>query len=240
MFTHSRTMAAFDRTDRTDRPRTARPFAVAARTATLSVALTLTAAQVQAQRSLASGIAASARDSTLAATPKDEAAAPSPEGTISEGFKEGHLYVGPRVWAGVYGTMAFGVSAEKSLGGPRKDLGNGRIGVGGGVDMYSYSAGYAGYRWSYRVIPVSGFANYHMTLRNPRLDPYAGLGLGYYIVSSSVDGPGLDHYDVSARANALFIGAHLGARYFVKPNLAVQAETGVGLGSLAVGVTWKR
>jgi hypothetical protein len=79
-----------------------------------------------------------------------------------------------------------------------------------------------------------------MTLENPRLDPYAGLGVTYCIVSSPVDGPGLDQHDVTARANALFIGAHLGARYFVKPNFAVQAESGAGLGALSLGVTRKR
>lgn len=207
--------------------------------ATLALAIAIVATPAVAQQRRSALAPTASHDSARAEAGKNESSPASAKGSITEGFKEGHLYAGPHIWAGVYGTMAFGVSAEKSIGGPRKDLGNGRIGVGGGIDMYSYSVGYASYRWSYRVIPVSGFANYHMTLKNPRLDPYAGLGIGYYIVSSSVDGPGLDHYDYTARANALFVGAHIGARYFVKPNLAVQAQTGVGLGNLAVGVSWK-
>lgn len=166
---------------------------------------------------------------------RDDAPAADGDGT---GFREGHLYVGPRVWAGVYGTLAVGVQGEKAIGGQRKDLGNGRIGVGGAVDMYSYSDAVLGYRWSYRVIPVSGFVNYHFTLKDSRIDPYAGIGLGYYIVSSSFDGPGGS--DGSARGSAAYLGLQLGARYFVKPNLAVQAQTGLGLGALSLGVTWKR
>ncbi len=236
MSTHAHSIAARGASRRTTLARlvlgTVRPAMF-----TLAVAIVATPAVAQQRRSALAPSAS--RDSASAEARKNESSPASAKGSVSEGFKEGHLYAGPHIWAGVYGTMAFGVSAEKSLGGPRKDLGNGRIGVGGGIDMYSYSVGYAGYKWSYRVIPVSGFANYHMTLKNPRLDPYAGLGVGYYIVSSSVEGPGLDHYDYTARANALFVGAHIGARYFVKPNLAVQAQTGVGLGNLAVGVSWK-
>lgn len=209
------------------------------RLATLTLAIAISAVPALAQQRSAALAPSTSRDRVSAVAAKNESFPANAEGTTSKGFEEGHLYAGPHIWAGVYGTMAFGVSAEKSLGGPRKDLGNGRIGVGGGVDMYSYGVGYAGYRWSYRVIPVSAFANYHMTLKNARLDPYAGLGVGYYIVSSSVDGPGLGHYDYTARANALFVGAHVGARYFVKPNFAMQAQTGVGLGNLALGVTWK-
>ncbi len=236
MFTHAHSTTARHSARRITLARLVRGTG---RPATLMLAVALSATSAVAQQRRSAPASPASRDSTSADAAKNGSSPASTKGSITEGFTEGHLYAGPRVWAGVYGTMAFGVSAEKSLGGPRKDLGNGRIGVGGGIDMYSYGVGYAGYRWSYRVIPVSGFANYHMTLKNPRLDPYAGLGVGYYIVSSSVDGPGLDHYDYSARANALFVGAHIGARYFVKPNLAVQAQTGVGLGNLAVGVSWK-
>ncbi len=165
-------------------------------------------------------------------------AAPVAAQQQATGFSDGKLYVGPRLWAGVYGTLALGVSGEKAIGGPRKDLGNGRIGVGGAVDMYSYSDAYFGYKWSYRVIPVSGFVNYHMTLKNTKFDPYAGLALGYNVITSSFDGPNGES-DASARAGAMFVGVQLGARYFVKPNLAVQAQTGLGLGALSLGVNWK-
>jgi hypothetical protein len=173
-----------------------------------------------------------------AAKPVLSEPAPTNDAADDTGFREGHLYVGPRVWAGVYGTLAVGVHGEKAIGGPRPELGNGRIGVGASIDMYSYSDGAFGYRWSYRVIPVTGFVNYHVTLKESKLDPYAGIGLGYYMVSTSVDG--VNTSASSARGSALFLGVQLGARYFVKPNLAVQAQTGVGLGALSLGVTWKR
>lgn len=190
-----------------------------------------------------------AADSAVRRVPAEKAPEPTPLRAVREststndaaddtGFREGHLYVGPRVWAGVYGTLAVGVHGEKAIGGPRPELGNGRIGVGASIDMYSYSDGAFGYRWSYRVIPVTGFVNYHVTLKESKLDPYAGIGLGYYMVSTSVDG--INTSASSARGSALFLGVQLGARYFVKPNLAVQAQTGVGLGALSLGVTWKR
>lgn len=196
------------------------------------------AAQRSASGRPAGADSSSVRATTTSAAPTSPSAVTAAAAADATGFREGSLYVGPRIWAGVYGTLAVGVQGEKAIGGQRKDLGNGRLGVGGSIDMYSYSDAAYGYRWSYRVIPVSGFVNYHFDLKESKFDPYAGVGLGYYIVSSSVDGPGAS--EASARGSALFLGLQLGARYFVKPNLAVQAQTGLGLGALSVGVTWKR
>ncbi len=153
-----------------------------------------------------------------------------------EGFKEGTFYMGPRVIAGGYGATAIGFQVEKGIM-QKKDWGNGRIGVSGSVDMFSYSDAFVGSRWSYRVIPVSGMVNYHFTLENKKLDPFIGAGLGYWLVSSSYDGPGSAGY--TARASTVEFGAQLGARYFFKPNLAVQAQTGMGFGAFALGLTWK-
>lgn len=168
-----------------------------------------------------------------AAVPAKPTSSPA-AATTTAGFVEGGKYLGARVWAGVYGSLAFGGQFEYGLTPPRPDLGNGRFGVSAAVDMYSYGA-FSGIV-NYRVIPISGLVNYHVTLDDKRIDPFVGLGLGYYIVSVSVDGS--DGYR-GARASTLFVSGQLGARYFFKPNLAAQVQTGFGLGAAAVGLTWK-
>jgi hypothetical protein len=159
---------------------------------------------------------------------------PRPKAT-GEGFKEGRFYAGPRIIAGGYGATAIGFQVEKGIM-QKQDWSNGRIGVSGSIDMFSYSDAYFATRWSYRVIPIAGFVNYHVTLKNPKIDPFIGAGLGYYIVSASYDGPGNPGY--TARSSAMDFGVQLGGRYFFKPNMAVQAQTGLGFGAMALGLSW--
>jgi outer membrane protein W len=213
------------------------------RSATVAALVLAIAAPLSAQRQ---GQVAKAAAAPTAA-PRAAAATPAPATPTVDvtpkvdtlhAFSDNSLHIGPRIWAGVYGTMAYGIAVEKAYGSARKELGNGRIGIGASVDMYSYGQSYVGYSWSYRVIPIAGFVNYHIDLKNPKLDPYAGIGLGYNVISASVNGPTGSFS--AARGSNMFLGLQLGARYFVKPNLAVQAQTGLGVGNLALGVSWKR
>lgn len=162
----------------------------------------------------------------------------SAEATMTEGFTEGSVYAGPRITlSGGYGG-AIGLHVERAIAAPRMNVAKGRLGVGASIDVYSYSDAAFGTRWSYRVIPITATANYHFTLQNSRIDPFVGVVIGYSIVSTSVDGPMPG--DNSAGASAFGVGLQWGARYFVKPNLAVQAQTGLGYGALGLGVAWKR
>jgi hypothetical protein len=151
----------------------------------------------------------------------------------------GSLLLDARTWLGVHGTLSLGASGEKLVTEPGR-VGPGAISVGASVDAYRYGGSYAGLgEWNVTVVPVGGFANYHIALDDRRFDPYVGLGLGYAVVQASARTAGGGVASVG-RASGVYSFGHLGARYFVSPRLAVQAQTGWGLGSLSVGVSWKR
>jgi opacity protein-like surface antigen len=153
------------------------------------------------------------------------------------GVEPRRLLLGARTWLGVYGTASLGVDGEMALTQPGR-YGPGMISAGAAVDLYRYSDRYGAASWSMNVVPVGAYANYHLVLENRRFDPYVGLGLGYAVVSGSarVGGESVS----AARGSGVFTFGQLGARYFVTPNLAAQAQTGFGIGSLSLGVSWKR
>ena len=118
--------------------------------------------------------------------------APPSGATPALAFKQGGLYAGPRVWLGnLNGAVAVGGQVEKAMTPPGK-YGSGIVSGGVGVDYYSWSNNYALLgKYSYSVIPIQAFSNYHFALgSNPKLDPYLGLSLVYSVVSASWDGPG--------------------------------------------------
>jgi hypothetical protein len=155
--------------------------------------------------------------------------------SVKDGFVTGPLYIGARVWAGGLegdGSIAFGGMAEKGFTKPG-DYGPGIISGGASVDYYSWSNRF----FSYNYIPVTVFSNYNFVLKNKKLSPYVGLGLGYGIVSSSVEGAGLGLGD--ALGNYTYFAAQFGGRYFVSDRLALQAHAGVGVGAISVGATFR-
>ena len=117
----------------------------------------------------------------------------------------------------------------------------------GGVVGYSSSSEtvWGDYGWKYTYILIGARGAYHVDLmKNPNIDTYGGILLGYNIVSSKVTGTspyvaygGWGSY--SASASYLAYGVFVGGRYYFNPNLAVQAELGYGLGILNVGIAYK-
>jgi hypothetical protein len=97
-------------------------------------------------------------------------------------FRTGELYAGPRVWLGnLNGAMAVGGQVERGLTQPQQ-YGPGIVSGGVGVDYYSWSQDYALLgKYSYSVIPIQVFSNYHFRIGSqPKLDPYLGMvGFGY-------------------------------------------------------------
>jgi len=157
---------------------------------------------------------------------------------LAQGFETGRTYIGPRLWFGnLNGAVAFGVQGERGVTQPG-EAGPGIISAGVGLDWYSWSYDYAFGSYDYSVVPIQGFGNYHFLVKSePRIDPYAGLALVYQIVSASWDGAGTAAGDASD--STFDIAAHAGARYFVTPSFAVQAQVGFGYGTIALGATWK-
>lgn len=112
---------------------------------------------------------------------------------------------------------------------------NGSIGVGGLIGYSSSRYKYQDYKHTYRdfVIGVRGSFHYQFI---DKLDTYAGVGIGYDIVSSSANGE-LAGY--SATSNSLFVGGYIGARYYFTENFAVMSELGYDVGIFKIGVSYK-
>jgi hypothetical protein len=154
----------------------------------------------------------------------------------AQGFTTGAIYAGPRIWTGnLNGALAIGVQAEKGLTKPGR-YGSGVISGGVGVDRYSWSTSFPGGKYSYSVIPLQVFSNYHFKVASqPKLDPYAGLALVYQYVSASTTGVATG----SASASSTDIAGQAGARYFINEKFAVQGQLGFGYGTLSLGATWR-
>ena len=89
------------------------------------------------------------------------------------------------------------------------------------------------YKYTYLLIAARG--NYHFAT-SEKLDPYAGLSLGYNIVSVSAPS-GQNSY--KSKGSALLFGAQIGANYYFSPNLGAFAELGYGIGILTIGLSAK-
>lgn len=123
--------------------------------------------------------------------------------------------------------------------------GNGSIGIGakGGY----YQVGYkneTGSVTSHSGL-VGGIATLHYQFI-PRLDTYAGLFLGAYLGGASTKikennlGAEVTVPGKNSTVNATFgWGLHLGARYYITNQFAINGELGYGYSILNLGVTFK-
>ena len=146
---------------------------------------------------------------------------------VSAQWETGKWFAGPHIGlSGVGSAISFGGAVEKGY--------NKNIGIGALVDYWSY--GDFGADVTYFSLAALG--SYHFPLTDTKLDPFLGLGLGYYVVSwddnGICDGAGID-----CDANRLFFAGQAGIRYFFKPTLAGVARVGTGAGYLSAGVEWK-
>ena len=112
-----------------------------------------------------------------------------------------------------------------------------KISVGGIIGYSSSKYSYftdEDYKYTYILIGARG--NYHFAT-SEKFDPYAGLTLGYNIVS--VSAPSGQSSNYTAKASALLFGAQIGANYYFSPNLGAFAELGYGIGILTIGLSAK-
>ncbi len=115
------------------------------------------------------------------------------------------------------------------------------LGIGGYVGYFSqkykdsYTGGYWGsnldLKYSDFIIGARGVLHYQFV---EKLDTYAGVALGYDIVSASGS-----YGDFSASSSALTAGVFAGARYYFTNSFAVNAELGYDISILTLGVSFK-
>ena len=167
-----------------------------------------------------------------------QAAAAQAKGASAPAFGVGYTDFGAVLGLGGIGSASasFGGRFEHAIK-PLPGMGNGILGIQAAFDYYSWSAGFTGYSWSYKYIPVGVTANYHFKLDEPKIDPFVGLGLGYNIISCSV-ASGTFNGDCGY-SSGIYVIARAGARYFFSPNMALYGDVGAGGATLNLGVTFK-
>jgi hypothetical protein len=143
-------------------------------------------------------------------------------------YKKGDNLLNAGIGLGVfsYGGLPIGASYEHGI---TED-----ISVGGFFDYLSWKNVYT---WRFLYFGVRGSYHFNELLKldNDKVDLYAGLGLGYYTVTTSDNlVSGYNGY-----ANSLFYNVHLGGRYYFANNIAGFAELGYGVSALRLGLTFK-
>lgn len=150
-------------------------------------------------------------------------------------FASGQKYLGAHIGlSGVGSTAAFGVNGEVAY--------NDNISIGAWADTWSYGDTYGtalgSYSWNVRYVALAGTGAYHFPIKsNPKLDPFLGLALGYYVVSTSADG--FSGVEYGGSASRIFLGGFGGARYAFSESLLGVARLGFGASYLTVGVDFK-
>ena len=162
------------------------------------------------------------------------AAALTPAGASAQWAPSSKFFGAHLGLSGVGSAPAIGLNGEFAY--------NDRIGIGAWLDTWSYGeeigAGTAFTDWDVRYIALAGTGAYHFAVAsNPKWDPFLGLALGYYVVSTSVEGN--NNIEYTGDANRIFLGGFGGTRYHFKENLSGVARVGFGASYLTVGVDMK-
>jgi len=156
-------------------------------------------------------------------------------GSVAAQFDTGQKYLGVHVgMSGVGSAAAIGVNGELAY--------NDRISLGAWADTWSYGEDYAtgvgAYSWNVRYVALAATGAYHFPIEsNRKIDPFLGLALGYFVVSTKAEGFG--GVDYTGDASRMFLGGFGGARYFFKENLSGVARVGFGASYLTLGVDFR-
>jgi hypothetical protein len=127
------------------------------------------------------------------------------------------------------------ISFEKGI----KDgvLDKGVIGVGGYLGYSANKYEYFGYGWKYSNIILGARGVFHYPLVD-KIDTYAGVLLGYRIVTSKEIGTTLGGVNPSS-GGGLVLSGYIGGRYYLTDNLAAMGELGYGISWINIGVSIK-
>ncbi|MFC2097455.1 hypothetical protein ACFLSI_03880 [Bacteroidota bacterium] len=114
-------------------------------------------------------------------------------------------------------------------------LDKGSIGVGGYLGFAKNKWEYFNYGWKYTNIIVGARGSFHYPFID-KLDTYAGVMIGFNIVSSTSFGSSGSSFFTGAESSKPIFALYAGGRYYFTDNLSVIAEIGYGIAYLTVGV----
>lgn len=146
-------------------------------------------------------------------------------------FTEGGRYAGFHLgMSGVGSTASVGVQGQIAI--------NERISVGGWIDTWSYGQSYtflgSSTEWNTRYFAIAGTGSYHFPIANkPKLDPFVGLSLGYYVVNATTSA---SSGTFTGSGSRVFLGGQAGGRYFFRENMSALALVGFGASYLTLGM----
>lgn len=115
----------------------------------------------------------------------------------------------------------------------------GVVSLGGYLGYRSFKYEGPGYRqsWNYSIIGVRS-AFHYKGFDIEKLDPYAGLMLGYYNLNYKYDGPYASILNGSYGSTVGFSG-YAGARYYLADKIGVFGELGFGISYFTLGAVYK-
>ncbi len=135
---------------------------------------------------------------------------------------------------GYYGIGPVVVGYERGI---TDILGIGRIGAGGTFGATFYPGTYAnGVHYTGTRFSILGRATYHFEFDVPRMDVYAGVGLGVHIINE----PYYNYYYAYGLRSRVVVGPRVfgGIRYYFTDVFGVYAEAGYGLSALNGGMVF--
>lgn len=112
----------------------------------------------------------------------------------------------------------------------------GYFGIAGSKYEQSYWGGTYGFKYNYTVIGARAAVHYPFV---DKLDTYAGLMLGYNIVSYKETGDWNSGLTTNAVGSSAAFSVYLGGRYYFSDKFAAMAEIGYGIAYLNLGVAFK-
>jgi hypothetical protein len=122
----------------------------------------------------------------------------------------------PILLTGEYGIVDGLIDGKASIG----------AGVGLGYTKTKYNLNAVSYKYSNLILGIRGAFHYQFI---DKLDTYAGLLIGYDIVSGNSD------YAISESV----WGYYVGARYYLTNNFAIMSEIGNNISLISIGAAYK-
>jgi hypothetical protein len=115
--------------------------------------------------------------------------------------------------------------------------GKGALGIGGYLGYAAYKWEYSGWGYTYTNIIIGPRGYIHYSFMD-KLDTYAGLLIGYNIISAKEFGTS-SGYDYSSSSSGLIWSGFIGGRYYFSDKFAVMLELGSGITYLNIGIALK-
>lgn len=156
---------------------------------------------------------------------------PSISQAQGKGFQPGYTDIGATIGLGnVGGAIALGGRFERAIK-KLPDLGDGTLAFGASVDYWNYGERFGSFDYDFTYIGFGGTGNYHFKVENTKIDPFIGLGLGFWSASTDYAG---------ATTSQLYFIGRAGIRYFLNEKVALYADAGAsGAATINVGATFR-